>query len=646
MVQSTTRNSVIGLSEDRPSATLTEKPLRVPESETPDPPQSHLRTRARHGVPDARRWLAAWPVLLVLGCYVGIAFFAYWHAWLASTPSVIEPGGQDSQLNIWFIAWIPYALLHGHNPFFTVYGNYPYGVNLLTGTGEVLLGLLATPITLIFGPIVSYNALLTTALASSAFCGYLLARKFTTWRPAAFVAGLLYGFSPYMIGQGQYHLNLSFVPIPPLIFLVLYELLVEQKRSAMKWGALLALLVCAQYFISTEVLADTALVAAIGVALLSVTYRKSFWKRFPHAAAGIGMALAFSALVLAWPTFYALNGPAHITGSINPIPSEWNRADLLGAIVPNQDQLIAPARLTEIGNSFAFNPPENGSYLGLPLIVILTSAVLLRRHLRVLLFSVAMLGACFVLSLGSPLVVSGTPQWSYSGIPLPQALLNEVPLVKDAEPARFALFVALFASIAFAAVLNEIRYGRRRHRTRRPDRKGVRIAFAGFVAVAALVLLVPSWPYPSGTVDIPSFFTSADVDSIPTGSVALLYPYPATGIDDDFPVLWQTAAGMRFKFPGGYFIVPQAGTNQASLGRATLIAEALFALYEGSHIREIQPIKRELLQELQSWRVRTVIAQPIGTDPGLTIQYLTWLLGRKPTFVGGVDVWYNVHLSP
>jgi hypothetical protein len=646
MVQSTTQSPVIGLSEDRPSTTLTEEPPSLTESEAAGFSGSHVRAQARHWVPDARRWRTAWPVLLVLACYFGLAFFAYLHAWMASAPSVVEPGGQDSQMNIWFIAWVPYALLHGHNPFFTVYGNYPFGVNLLTGTGEVLLGLLATPITLIFGPLVSYNALLTTALASSAFSGYILARRFTTWRPAAFVAGLLYGFSPYMIGQGQYHLNLAFVPIPPLIFLVLYELLVVQKHSAVKWGVLLSLLVCAQYFISTEVLADTALVAAMGVVLLTVMYRKSFSKQFPHAATGLGIAFALSALVLAWPTFYALDGPAHITGSINPIPSEWNRADLFGAIVPNQDQLIAPTRLAEIGNSFAFNPPENGSYLGLPLIVILMSAVLLRRHLRVLLFSVAMLGACFVLSLGSPLAVSGSPQWSYSGILLPQALLNDLPLLKDAEPARFALFVTLFASIALAVVLNEIRYGQHAHPTRRPDRKGVRIALAGLVAVAALVLLLPSWPYPSGTVDIPSYFTSADVQSIPTGSVALLYPYPAIGIDDDFPVLWQTAAGMRFKFPGGYFIVPQAGTNQASLGRATLIAEALFALYEGSHLREIQPIKGELLKELQSWHVRTVIAQPIGTNPALTIQYLTWLLGRKPTFVGGVDVWNNVHASP
>jgi hypothetical protein len=645
MVQSTTRNSVIGLSEDRPS-TLTKEPLAPPESETPDPAEAQVRVQTRRWIPDASRRRAARPVLLVLACYVGLAFFAYWHAWIASTPSVIEPGGQDSQLNIWFIAWVPYALLHGHNPFFTVYGNYPYGVNLLTGTGEILLGLLATPITLIFGPLVSYNALLTTALASSAFCGYLLARRFTTWRPAAFVAGLLYGFSPYMIGQGQYHLNLAFVPIPPLIFLVLHELLVVQKRSAAKWGALLALLVCAQYFISTEVLADTVVVAAIGVILLGVRHRQAVMERAPHAAAGLGVALALCTLVLVLPTIYALNGPAHITGSLNPIPGEWNRADLLGAIIPNQNQLIAPARFANIANSFALNPQENGSYLGIPLIVILVSAVLLRRRVRVLVLSVAMAFVCFVLSLGSPLVVSGSPQWSDGKIGLPGGLLNHVPLLSGAEPARFSLFVALFASVALAVVLDEIRFGLHRSGTRYSERKDVRIAFAGFVGIAALVLLLPNWPYTAGPVDVPAYFTSADVRSIPAGSVALLYPFPEIGIDDDFGALWQATADMRFKMPGGYFIVPQAGTNQASFGRTSLISDASFALYFGAHLLDLQPVKERLLRQLQSWQVRTVIAQPVGANPGETIRYLTWLLGRKPIFVGGVDVWYNVHPSP
>jgi hypothetical protein len=646
MVQSTTQTSLVGLSEDRSSTKHAEEPPRLPESELPSLPESHFRAQTRRGVPDARRRRAAWPVLLVLGCYVGLSFFAYWHAWTASTPSVIEPGGQDSQLNIWFIAWVPYALLHGHNPFFTVYGNYPFGVNLLTGTGEVLLGLLATPITLSFGPIVSYNALLTAALASSAFSGYILARRFTTWRPAAFVAGLLYGFSPYMIGQGQYHLNLVFVPLPPLIFLVLHELLWVQKRSPVKWGAFLALLVCSQYFISAEILVDTGIVAIVGIVLLAATHPQIFRERLLHAAAGLGTAVALSVLVLAWPMFYALNGPAHITGSLNPIPAEWNRADLLGAVVPNHDQLIAPARLANIGNSFALNPQENGSYLGFPLIAILIGAVLLRRRVRALVLSVGMAVVCFVLSLGSPLIVSGSPVSSNGSFGLPGGLLNHVPLLSGGEPARFSLFVALFASVALAVVLDEIRYGEHRRRTRRPDRGGVRIAFAGLVGIAALVLLLPNWPYPSGPVDTPAFFTSGDVRSVPAGSVALLYPFPAMGSDNDFAALWQATSGMRFKTPGGYFLVPQPGTNRASYGRLGLIGDALSALYFGWNLHRIPTVKQELLQELQNWHVRTVIAQPVGAFPRQTIEYLTWLLGKKPTFVGGVDVWYNVHASP
>jgi hypothetical protein len=208
------------------------------------------------------------------------------------------------------------------------------------------------------------------------------------------------------------------------------------------------------------------------------------------------------------------------------------------------------------------------------------------------------------------------------------------------------LFVVLFASVALAVVLDEVRYGRRIQPPRYADRKGVRIASAALVAITALVLLLPNIPYPAGAVNTPSFFTSADIKSVPSGSVALLYPFPEVGVDDDFPQLWQASTGMRFKTPGGYFVVPMAVTNRASLGRLSLIGTALFALYFGTELRHLPSVRQILRQELQSWHVQTVIAQPVGRHPELPIEYLTWLLGKKPVFIGGVDVWYKVNYGP
>ncbi|MGC8463709.1 MAG: hypothetical protein ACP5P9_08590, partial [Acidimicrobiales bacterium] len=154
--------------------------------------------------------------VLAIVVYAALAVVVFWHLWTSDPTQVSQPGG-DQFSNMWFLEWVPFAIAHGHNPFFSNFANYPFGVNLLTNTSALLLGLAASPITVVWGPVASFNVLLTLALPASATSGYFLARRFTTWRPAAFVAGLLYGFSPYEIAQSAGHLNLTFVVFPPLV---------------------------------------------------------------------------------------------------------------------------------------------------------------------------------------------------------------------------------------------------------------------------------------------------------------------------------------------------------------------------------------------------------------------------------------------
>lgn len=124
-------------------------------------------------------------------------------------------GCADIALNSWFLAWTPFALLHGHDPLITTWVNYPHGANLMDNASIMLPGLLAAPVTLMFGPLASFNLLATLALAGSATAAFFTLRRFAPWRPAAFVGGLFYGFSPYMVNQGYAHINLTMVAIPP-----------------------------------------------------------------------------------------------------------------------------------------------------------------------------------------------------------------------------------------------------------------------------------------------------------------------------------------------------------------------------------------------------------------------------------------------
>jgi hypothetical protein len=191
---------------------------------------------------------------------------------------------------IWFLAWTPYAILHGHNLFYTNWINYPHGVDLAQNTGIPLLGLLAAPLTLLVNPISSLNLLRWLAFVLSAFSAYYVIGKFVRFVPAAVAGGLLYGFSPYMITQGAVHLDLMFAPLPPLILYGLYELVVDQKRIPLKVGVAVGLCATAQFFISVEVLAATALVAGIGLFFLFFLCIKEVPSHARHALIGFGTA--------------------------------------------------------------------------------------------------------------------------------------------------------------------------------------------------------------------------------------------------------------------------------------------------------------------------------------------------------------------
>ncbi len=228
-------------------------------------------------------------VALVLGAYAVLAVLAYWPVLplnASKLPHIGGAGAGDPAQMSWFLAWTPFALRHGLNPLFSNYIDFPLGVNLASNTSVPLLGLAASPVTLALGPVASFNLLLRLALAGSATSMFLVARRWVRWWPAAFAAGLLYGFGSYMTFEGSVHLDLAFLVIPPLLLWCLDELFVTQERSPVNVGVALGLLSAAQLLIDPEVLADCALMAAIGLILLGLTHRHEVPARIPRRHPG------------------------------------------------------------------------------------------------------------------------------------------------------------------------------------------------------------------------------------------------------------------------------------------------------------------------------------------------------------------------
>ena len=577
------------------------------------------------------------PTVLVVLAYFGLSAIPYWGFWTAGGARIAGKGG-DLATDAWFLEWVGYALVHLHNPLVTDWGNYPYGVNGVTNLSMPLLGVLGTPVTLAFGGFVTTTVLFTLAFPLSSLSAYVLVSRWVRWRPAAFGGGLLYGFSPYLAAQGGSHLNLVFVPVPPLIFLILCQIASGQARRAWVQGTVLALLCVAQFLISAEILVSTVIVGAIGLLIAAAVSRAAARDRWKYAGRAIGIAAVITALLLAYPLWLLTAGPARISGPVQQ--TSLYRGNLLAPLIPDSSMHFRVTGWLHLANTFSGTTSENGLYLGLPLLVVLIAgAIALRRHPVIQVAALTTIAA-FVVSLGSRLTVG---RYVWTAVPLPEAALTHIPILDNTIAARYSLYVMLGAAVIFALTIEALRERLQRGRLHRHGQRLAQAAGAVCAALACLALLplVPAWPYGARVAQVPPYFSSNLVTALPQGSVAVLYPFPASG--DAIPMLSQVAAGMRFKSPGGRFVIPAPGSvGTAVSDRQTLVGQT-FSQLAGGQMPALTPVLRLALRaQLRSWGVRAVLVQPTGQRPSLVLPFFEWLLGRPPDArSGGINAWYE-----
>jgi hypothetical protein len=190
-----------------------------------------------------------------------------------------------------------------------------------------------------------------------------------------------------------------------------------------------------------------------------------------------------------------------------------------------------------VSTRFPGNLAENGSYVGLPLLVMV---VLFSRRtwrtstgklLTILLIVVA------VLSLGSSLATAGA-----STVPLPWALLKYVPLIGAALPVRFSLYLFLLLGMVTAMWLAS--GGDDRTRRRR-----------WVLACLGLVLLFPNLASPlwHGTIVTPPFFSEGRYRAfIAPGENVLVIPAGRGGAES---LRWQSETGTYFRLTAGYLSI-------------------------------------------------------------------------------------------
>ena len=171
----------------------------------------------------ARRYTAItrWQSPLVLLAYSLIAMTMAWPLPLHLGTHV--PAGGDALLFLWDLWWFRRAADTGISPFHTDLLYYPNGTSTVFTTLASLESAIGVPFGWLgLGPVACYNLLLLASAATGAWAVWALARRATGLSLAAFVAGLVYGWSPYhqarLVGG---HLNLASHQWLPLYILAL-----------------------------------------------------------------------------------------------------------------------------------------------------------------------------------------------------------------------------------------------------------------------------------------------------------------------------------------------------------------------------------------------------------------------------------------
>jgi len=543
--------------------------------------------------------------LLVLAAYLGLGFL-YLGVPIAAHPQQMLVGQRiDAQIFVWSLGWWPHAILHGENPFVTHAIWATTGVNLAWTTSIPGLALLAAPLTIVAGPVFSYNVLAIALPALAAFTAFLLCRRITGSLWASLVGGYLFGFSPYILGQSEGHMHESSVFLVPLFALVVLRFLdseLSRRRTAVYLGVLVAL----QLWFSTEValIVTTALVVSLAVGFAVARSRRSRIKQLVPAVVG---AYVLAAVLTAPLLAYVLSGYSH-TAIASP---RGHPSDLLNLFIPNHLTWLSWGWTDQISSSFFGSDTEQGAYLGLPTIAIVLWYVWTRRRTERGRFLGVMLLVGVIAELGLSLHVHGK-----AVVWLPWDLVARLPLFDNVLPMRLSMFVSLAAAVAVASWAAS---------TTAP--RLLRVALP-LLAVAVIVPSVwnPAW---SQTIPEPPFYAKGLYRAcLAPNENVLVLPLPHW----THAMVWQAESDFAFRMADGYI--------QQNLPEG--IAERKY-IHHLAVTNKPGPSWRPLVRYAKAQGATAIV---VGTKNG---SQWTRLLAppAKPTRIGRVLVFHlGSHASP
>ncbi len=627
--------------------------LLAAEPTTDTPVDTSLQAPGRDAGPVTAGRLRT--LLIAAAAYLVCSLIVWSHVWWSHPTSVTTCGCGDTSLFLWYLEWPAYAISHGLDPLYSTAMFHPGGVNLLANTSELAIGVALAPVTWLFGPVASLNVALTLSPVLSGLAMFWLLGRWVSWAPAAFVGGLLYGFSPLvLVSLTDAHLMLGMAVVPPLVVACLDEALIRQRRRPVVVGVALGLLVALQFFIGTEVLTIMVITGAIGILLVvlyGARYPDEFRRRVRHATVALGAAGVTAVVLLGYPAWFALAGPAHYSGVVWPGSAiGFGGTALKGYLLPTPASPGFTNLAHQLGGYQGLT--LSGQYLGVGLLAVLIGGVIAWRHDRRLWLFGTVAVVSVVLSLGME-----NHYW------VPWRALVWLPLIQNIIPSRFVAMTYLAVAVMLGLIIDHTWEAANRWRTRADPRptgrpEGSRGGWAGAAAgvVVAGIALVPtatylaaSTPMTTQPVIVPTWFRTV-APRLGGRQVLLVLPAPFSFIES--ALTWQAVDRMHFSMvggggPGG--ILARAGAERE--GQA-VIADTSFSFNPRTiSTGDIAAVRRALA----GWGVTTAV---LPDQPGLpayervrsvraSATLLTAAIGERPIHQAGAWVWAGVrHAGP
>jgi hypothetical protein len=461
----------------------------------------------------------------------GIAFLVYLAIWvstvaraLAFHPSLaqLDQGNMDPNFFVWCLRWLPYALLHGLNPLYSSQIAAPVGSSLAWATTVPPLGLVAAPLTLTAGPVVSFSVLTALAPPLSAWAAFVLCRRLTSKFWPALVGGAVFGFSAYETrasAAGQLDLAYSLL-LPILAYLVVAWW--QRSISPRTYVILSAATLTAQFYLFTETFADLTAILTISLVIGFAVAGRAYRPMVLRLARFTAVAYA-TALLLAAP--YLVN----VLAAKAPTPVMFTAMDLASFVMPRAGSIHCIRWLTHSAANVI--PVSTAGYIGVPLLVLAMLLAIVNWQSRLVRFLTCMLIFIMAASLGPAVYMDGRRIAA-----LPWGGLYDLPVVRNAWMSRLMVFAFLALAVATAQWLAGS--GRLQRLTRWP----LAVLVIGAVALNAFPAVA------SGKSAVPAFISSGRYRSeLSPGEIVVVVSNVSNA-----GMLWQAQSGFYMRLAGGY----------------------------------------------------------------------------------------------